>query len=523
MRGIPRIVKSRKKSTFLFVAWLVGVLTCAGILIWQLAVLFMRYASYPVNTLFLPSADWQYPTFPDITVCNICPLVNENSASLRYTDYVQILNKNLTYEAVQAHLGTNYQLSQDTYNYIFGDLVAPAAYFNNFPITNSLTNTFNSVPVLTCGYFNWDYSPNGVYNCTPSIQVKYDPDYYKCYTMRLNNSERQNVRGFSAIIYTNDFQESELTNFNLDIRNSRATGLRVAVHAAGTEPDMKLGMSVAPGMETTMTVSQIKRTRLPAPYSNCTQDRTYNSSDITYTGEYCVDVCLQGQFLAQCKCILSTLQFTDQQLSEAQSTICGNLSITSNTSTINWDGLEKVVCAATFNPDEGACMQQCYTPCLAYKYSASISAAPWPHLSSQLSFYQTYIKDNPRFVNISQFNDYQVVQEYIANYTDTSILLQKLDSAGIIKNNFLQVNIQFDTRSFDVHQDMAAFTYDALGSQVGGVLNLWLGVTILLLFEICEFVYTIISTMIQVRRIPDTEPNLYADAKYVHFILTVMI
>jgi len=99
VRGIPRIIKSR--SIVLSIMWSLGVLICAGLLLWQLAVVFQRYTSYPVNTLLVQAPDWQNATFPDITVCNLCPLVLENEMSLRYTDYVSIINKDLKYEPVK--------------------------------------------------------------------------------------------------------------------------------------------------------------------------------------------------------------------------------------------------------------------------------------------------------------------------------------------------------------------------------------------------------------------------------------
>ena len=36
---------------------------------------------------------------------------------------------------------------------------------------------------------------------------------------------------------------------------------------------------------------------------------------------------------------------------------------------------------------------------------------------------------------------------------------------------------------------MAAFSADAMGAQIGGVLSLWLGVTVMFAFEALEFLY----------------------------------
>ena len=40
---------------------------------------------------------------------------------------------------------------------------------------------------------------------------------------------------------------------------------------------------------------------------------------------------------------------------------------------------------------------------------------------------------------------------------------------------------------------MAAFSSDAMWAQIGGVLSLWLGVTVMFLFEAFEFLYTYLT------------------------------
>ena len=64
--GIPRVMKAKTRVTF--VVWLVAVLTCAALLVWQLSVVLTRYFQYPVSTLTVQAPAWQTPTFPDITI-----------------------------------------------------------------------------------------------------------------------------------------------------------------------------------------------------------------------------------------------------------------------------------------------------------------------------------------------------------------------------------------------------------------------------------------------------------------------
>ena len=51
------------------------------------------------------------------------------------------------------------------------------------------------------------------------------------------------------------------------------------------------------------------------------------------------------------------------------------------------------------------------------------------------------------------------------------------------------LDIVFGSQSFVELKDVAAFSVDAMGAQIGGVLSLWLGVTVMFAFEAFEFLY----------------------------------
>jgi uncharacterized membrane protein len=61
----------------------------------------------------------------------------------------------------------------------------------------------------------------------------------------------------------------------------------------------------------------------------------------------------------------------------------------------------------------------------------------------------------------------------------------------LITRNFLQLNILFDQAVPFLMTDKQSMTLDNLGAQLGGVLSLWLGITIMTAVEIVEFIYTI--------------------------------
>jgi len=113
-------------------------------------------------------------------------------------------------------------------------------------------------------------------------------------------------------------------------------------------------------------------------------------------------------------------------------------------------------------------------------------------VTSQLSFYLAYLNKSTRFGK--EFSLYGADYDYnFHNKTVALKILQELNREGLIRDNFLQLNIQFHSNTYRQEADVVAFSMDALGAQIGGVLSLWLSVTILLIFEICEFLIILLS------------------------------
>ena len=111
----------------------------------------------------------------------------------------------------------------------------------------------------------------------------------------------QDILGLTAIIYLDNlWPPSIVSQFHANIRHSLATGARVAVHAPTTLPFMKRGITVSPGVETTIEVTEVHRVRLSEPWGTCTSEEylvTPEQDDrgVRYTSESCSELCKQDQ------------------------------------------------------------------------------------------------------------------------------------------------------------------------------------------------------------------------------------
>lgn len=87
IEGLPNAVKSKTIHTK--VLWGIGVTACAGMLLWQLSELFIKYFSYlvAINSFI----EYASPDFPDVTVCNNYPYDALTQFNLTYAEYLNQL------------------------------------------------------------------------------------------------------------------------------------------------------------------------------------------------------------------------------------------------------------------------------------------------------------------------------------------------------------------------------------------------------------------------------------------------
>ena len=71
--------------------------------------------------------------------------------------------------------------------------------------------------------------------------------------------------------------------------------------------------------------------------------------------------------------------------------------------------------------------------------------------------------------------------------------VEKVRGLDLITRNFLQMNLVFEQPNAQIISDKPVMTIDNLLSSVGGALSLWLGVTLMFVFEVIELTFSIIG------------------------------
>jgi len=138
---------------------------------------------------------------------------------------------------------------------------------------------------------------------------------------------------------------------------------------------MKLGTSVGVGSATTIKLDKTKQTQLPVPYTHCTPQSTLGPIDqsTAYTESYCVDICIQQQFLRRCGCISKSFHFAYRQVEESNFTVCGFVEKFGINISVNVKKVGQMLCDQSFTPNKSICLEECLSPCQEYQYSSSVT------------------------------------------------------------------------------------------------------------------------------------------------------
>ena len=508
IRGVPRILKS--KSRLIRSMWLLTVFLCLGILTWQLYKTFLNYFQWPIDSIYREAN--VRPVFPDVTVCNIYPMAYANSMHLHYDDYLGFTSKKKQLLPYNMTKGVA-DVSEADYGFVWSLIMSPLGYFSSLPVSERARDL-----IIDYNYFSWDWSQNKVRG---SFRGVWSPDYSMCYTLKLDRAKLTEVRALSLVVYIDNFPNVSVTATTYTPRpytprpkDAVATGIRVIVHAPGTQPNLKVGLSVGPGTETTLHVSNTLRTRLPSPYSSCTEERYLDDPDPsddgglaeTYSKDACYEVCLQRQVVERCGCVSGFLQFTRRQMSLVNNTICGNQSLNAGVDSdlTNVDGFKQLACMLNADVDLDNCERQCLDSCEENQYDVVVSTAPWPHVTKQLDVFATYISgkgyDNIKREKFVEYGDIWNASKTLS----AEEVVRRLGQLHRLEENFIQLNVIFDKMNPMTLRSVPAVTSEKLLSLVGGTLSLWLGITVVNAIEFIDFLYAV---LLAVRKSKKTAPS----------------
>ena len=112
-----------------------------------------------------------------------------------------------------------------------------------------------------------------------------------------------------------------------------------------------------------------------------------------------------------------------------------------------------------------------------------ITYAPWPTSPYHDNFYDEYISGHP----------YEHHYGFLRDKSPWNMSpVARLSEAEQISRNFLKVHVHLDLQrvlEYEVRPEVSLTTF---WSQIGGALNLWTGITVVVVIEVLELVYRVL-------------------------------
>ncbi|XP_066300720.1 uncharacterized protein [Branchiostoma lanceolatum] len=235
-------------------------------------------------------------------------------------------------------------------------------------------------------------------------------------------------------------------------------GVKVTVHTPGSTPLPEVdALSAEPGKSTFIGLKRRVVNRQPHPYGNCSLS-TENSLLYggLYTYETCKRSCLQKALIEECGC--------SDELLAINSTICSTLNETQE------------CCRQRVRKehDSNKLVCPCFQPCYEESHDVWVSSSSWPS-----DAYSAY------------------VLEKIHTRSRSKNLPTNIDS---IRKNLVRLHLYYQDLNYQEIMDIPSFTIEALLSSIGGLLGLYIGLSLITLCEFCNLIVGMVKVLFKGRK-----------------------
>ncbi|XP_045176235.2 FMRFamide-activated amiloride-sensitive sodium channel-like [Mercenaria mercenaria] len=285
--------------------------------------------------------------------------------------------------------------------------------------------------------------------------------YGNCYTM--DDSKFQSWRSGpeAGIKMTLHLEVDEYVE-----RLSSGYGVRIVFHEPGTFPmPVEEGLTISPGFETSIGLRAINVTRLGEPYGQCTNfgsEKFRQKYNLTYSKTACLEFCRIENVINKCSCIPN--EAPDIDFGEDVD-VCNSKD-------------ELCTFEVELMLENGTLQCDCINHCSEFVYGKTISGRLWPH------------KD---------YLEKIIMKDMCAkNLTSLAKACKQVDAKNQqfdydrYRNNFVRVIIYFEDLNYQKITEEPFYTTVRFICDIGGAMGLFIGVSILSLFEVLQLILELV-------------------------------
>lgn len=496
MKGLPRVFKTRYKC--MKITWIIAIHLFLMIAFYQsanLVISFLKFATVTyindVKIGYDKQPDWSRLSLGGVTFCNSNPVPSEQHLVnvLTYEKYLQDL---------EANLGLN---GVGNVGFTLDNVKSPNGYYRNIPYKN-LTDIGYSYEdfIVYCQYTLKDGLADVSKSCSEIayITVLSTPEFFNCFTIAINNSlvpPHAVPTSLSGILYLDNVNQVINKPPPMSQEGLTSAGALAIFHSPDDYPDIdNQAVSLPVGFESMVHVSQVERIRKGEPYSNCMdyddikyfnlQQRQFN-----YSMNMCMKNCLFENILKKCNCVEPAAAMLGAETNIEGIGMCGALGSSSQT-IINSANCSWYVSST----DGGVCRHKCPYKCHQVSVSTSSYLLKWPRASYQLDLYKNFIHNKSYGVYFREY--YDIIEKLEAGTINSSQAIREVRHLRILEDNFVKFTISANQETVSVVEDAPKLSPTELLSQIGGILNLYSGITTVLLIELIEVVVNWIGSLI---------------------------
>ncbi|GMS79497.1 hypothetical protein PENTCL1PPCAC_1672 [Pristionchus entomophagus] len=452
--GVPHIGGSN--HIFLRLFWIVVVIACVLGFLVQLQNLIHKYLSYEVNTE--TKLAFEERPFPVVTVCNLNPWKKDEAIGL--SQYMQDLNK--AYEKQIASTDFGFASSRNGARQQRALRLTTLASSHLFDLSDSSNgSTIYDDP----GYSYKDMIVSCTYNaatCNETFFSSYKDAYYgRC--MQFNYNELQNSSRAGPLYGLRLILRAEQAQY---LPWTESAGVIVNIHNKSDIPYPDAGGYYAPiGTASSLGVKYVATTRKAAPYGDCSMDTEVDLPN--YKGHYqvepCIRSCTQCEIIKQCGCYYPGLPYAEGP--EYPSCYVEGLNSTAyETTSANLNCIDRII--NDFNIiTKCTKLSTCPQPCQVQTYATTISTAKWPSTG---------------FCPNECTEKIQTGQPWMVGRSEARNKTLCLDW---YKKNTLLIEVYYERMNYQVLSESPAYTFVSCISEIAGQVGLFLGMSIISVFE----------------------------------------
>ena len=299
------------------------------------------------------------------------------------------------------------------------------------------------------------------------------PSYFNCYRFSMDFTHFQPDFAFMSFMLYADSLDRHNVKFS-DFGFFISVDMNGSVYYGNN-------IEVLPGQNIQMDLSMSYYKQLPKPYGSCLETPAFNSiwtldgHNLKYSTQSCAYALIQREVMDKVGCeLLTNFVLPRKNVSFSLSIDC-EYWIGKNIS--NDEFMTVLEEALTISKET------CLDLCEGVYYNRHIVSLPWLHMSEVPLFYEEYIKNMDyeyRFQNMTENK----------NFSDLDSN-QLFEMHRVIKDNFAMVTIELNLKDILVYKEVPQFSLTSFIGALGGILNLYSGISFIVIIELADFVINV--------------------------------